>query len=48
MPKNTKFTVLAKPFYVGKAKQVYTIGDAKESGLIFNAIAGGARIAREI
>lgn len=32
----------------GKAKEVYAIGDADEPKLIVNAIAAGARIAREI
>jgi 2,4-dienoyl-CoA reductase (NADPH2) len=32
----------------GKAKEIYTIGDAKEPALIFEAVAEGARIAREI
>jgi hypothetical protein len=32
----------------GKAKEVYTIGDAQKPALIFEAVAEGARIAREI
>jgi 2,4-dienoyl-CoA reductase (NADPH2) len=32
----------------GKAGEVYTIGDAGNPGLIFDAVAQGARIAREI
>lgn len=32
----------------GKAKEVYTIGDAQKPALIFEAVADGARIAREI
>jgi 2,4-dienoyl-CoA reductase (NADPH2) len=32
----------------GKAKEVYAIGDAKEPRLIIDAVADGARIAREI
>jgi 2,4-dienoyl-CoA reductase (NADPH2) len=32
----------------GKAKEVFAIGDSKDPGLIFDAIADGARIGREI
>jgi 2,4-dienoyl-CoA reductase (NADPH2) len=32
----------------GNAKEVYTIGDARKPALIFEAVADGARIAREI
>jgi 2,4-dienoyl-CoA reductase (NADPH2) len=32
----------------GKAKEIYAIGDSKKPGLIFDAVADGARIAREI
>jgi 2,4-dienoyl-CoA reductase (NADPH2) len=32
----------------GKVKEVYTIGDAKEPHLIFDAVADGARIGHEI
>ena len=32
----------------GKAKEVYAIGDADKPGLIFDAMAAGAKIAREI
>ena len=31
-----------------KAREVYTIGDAQKPALIFEAVAAGARIAREI
>jgi 2,4-dienoyl-CoA reductase (NADPH2) len=34
--------------FQGKAKEVYNIGDSDEPGLIFDAVAAGAKIAREI
>jgi len=34
--------------YAGKAKEIHAIGNCAEPGLIYNAIAAGARIAREI
>jgi 2,4-dienoyl-CoA reductase (NADPH2) len=46
LPLKTNTELLNK--FQGKAKEVYNIGDSDEPGLIFDAIAAGAKIAREI